>query len=193
MKYSEINKRYTEIVAEYMNKGYTINTASMSGSQGEIAKIDLTDGTEIIRIVISTFVKYNDLHSEGIEIIVGRTTDKAKPHSNNKDYTVWNNHLEIICEERFYQIGSYGTDFYGNEEEAKRASQIKHERWALRREDNSRTELKNEKAIEIAKNIIRTKFGYNRINTPEIKITKCKFEDRIGYIVRYRNNTYKLK
>ena len=55
MKFADINKRYTEIVNEYIAKGYTINTATMSGSQGEIAKIDFTDGTEIIRIRVASF------------------------------------------------------------------------------------------------------------------------------------------
>lgn len=31
MKYAEINKRYTEIVSEYMAAGYTLNTATMTG------------------------------------------------------------------------------------------------------------------------------------------------------------------
>lgn len=35
MKYIDINKRYTEIVTEYMARGYIINTRTMSGSQGE--------------------------------------------------------------------------------------------------------------------------------------------------------------
>ena len=42
MKYAEINKRYTEIVSEYISKGYILNTATMAGSQGEIASVDLT-------------------------------------------------------------------------------------------------------------------------------------------------------
>lgn len=52
MKYADINRRFTEIVAEWLAKGYSINTASMSGSQGETAKIDLTDGKEIVRILV---------------------------------------------------------------------------------------------------------------------------------------------
>ena len=31
MKYADINKRYTESVAEYISKVYAINTATMSG------------------------------------------------------------------------------------------------------------------------------------------------------------------
>lgn len=192
MKYREINKRYTEIVTAYMNKGYTINTASMSGTQGEIAKIDLTDGTEIIRILIGCFHDFDDCGTEGIEILVGKVTEDVKPHSNADRKTIWNDHLEIIHQERFYQIGTYGSDFYGSKEEAERAATIRSERWKLHRKDNPPIELKNEKAIEIAEKIIRTKFNYKRINISEIKITKCKIRDRIGYIVSYHNRTYRL-
>lgn len=55
MKYADINKRYTEIVSEYMAAGYTLNSSTMSGSQGEIASIDLTDGKAIIRVLVSRF------------------------------------------------------------------------------------------------------------------------------------------
>ena len=50
MKYADINKRYTETVSEYLARGYTINTRTMTGSQGDYAHIDLTDGTEVVRI-----------------------------------------------------------------------------------------------------------------------------------------------
>lgn len=194
MKYSEINKRYTEIVTEYMNKGYTINTASMSGSQGEIAKIDLTDGAEIIRILIGSFHEYNDWGTEGIEILVGKVTDDVKPNSNNHMSTIWNDHLEIIHQERFYQIGTYGTDFYGSKEEAERANKIRSERWKFRRRNGAEfTQFNSKKAIEIAEKIIRTKMNYKRINISEIKITKCIAKDVIYYAVSYHNGTYRLK
>ena len=44
MKYIDINQRFTAKVAEYIAKGYTINTATMSGSQGEVAHVDLARG-----------------------------------------------------------------------------------------------------------------------------------------------------
>lgn len=48
MNYTDINKRYTAVVAEYLTNGYIINSRSMCGSQGDYAHIDLTDGTEVI-------------------------------------------------------------------------------------------------------------------------------------------------
>ena len=187
MKYIDINKRYSEIVAEYISKGYTINTASMSGSQGEIAKIDLTDGNEIIRISVSTFVEYRRV-TEGYEIIVGRYTEgETKPHNSDRMYsTIWNSKPEIIYSERFYKIDRYG-DFLGTEEEAIHANAVRSERYNNRK-DVTPTPAPSKKAIEIAKRIIRRKFGYNRINTSEVKI----FKGESGYIVSYHGKRYIL-
>ena len=47
MKFIDINRKFTAAVSSYMAQGYYINAASMSGSQGEIAHIDLTDGKQM--------------------------------------------------------------------------------------------------------------------------------------------------
>ena len=44
MKFADINKVFTAEVNKYLERGYHFNTATMRGSQGEIAHIDLTDG-----------------------------------------------------------------------------------------------------------------------------------------------------
>lgn len=104
MKVKEINKRYTEIVMEYMTNGYYFNTTTMNGSQGEIAHTDLTDGETIIRIVMDNFRDWES-QTEGIEIIVGKCTDESvKPNCKNGHNTIWNNRLEVIRSEKFYQV-----------------------------------------------------------------------------------------
>ena len=55
MTYADINKMFTAEASKYLARGYHFNTASMSGSQGETAKVDLTNGTEIIRVLLRTF------------------------------------------------------------------------------------------------------------------------------------------
>ena len=105
MKYADINRRFTEIVAEWLAKGYSINTASMSGSQGETAKIDLTDGKEIVRILVDRFSDYA-ANVEGVEIIVGKALDAdVRPNNNDNWATLWNNRLEVLQQERFFKIG----------------------------------------------------------------------------------------
>lgn len=42
MKYIDINRKFTAAVSSYMMQGYTLNSSTMGGSQGEVAHIDLT-------------------------------------------------------------------------------------------------------------------------------------------------------
>jgi hypothetical protein len=116
MKYADINKRFSEIVAEHLTSGYIINTASMYGFQGETGKIDLTDGKDIIRIMVIDFCNvlqtdYKLRVATGTEIVVGKCTDDVKPHCPKYKKTIWNNHLEVLRREQFYLLtdGVYGT------------------------------------------------------------------------------------
>ena len=74
MTYADINKMFTAEVSKYLARGYHFNTASMSGSQGETAKVDLTNGTEIIRVLLRTFSDGWD--KQGTELFVGRVARK---------------------------------------------------------------------------------------------------------------------
>ena len=132
MKYEGINKRFTDTVAEWMAKGYHINTASMGGSQGEIAHLDLTDGKEIIRIVLESLTEWDEhMIYEGLELKVGRCTDCVTPDSGSTWGTVWNNRLEILSSERYYQIGCgkrNGEKWYGTREDAETQTRIHRQR-----------------------------------------------------------------
>lgn len=190
MKYADINKRYTEIVAEYIAKGYTINTASMSGSQGERAHVDLTDGKEIIRVVLVGFHIWKGCDLEGFKIIAGRCTDSVKPN-DHRDWnaTIWNDNLNVHHMEIFYAIGrtNNAADYYGTIEEAEQAYKIRLERYTRRNTVTRYTP--NAKAMEIAVRIVRDKLGYKRINAADVKLDKYKGK----YAVSYRGKTYTLR
>ena len=53
MKKQDIRNAYTQKVTELLNQGYTIFPDTMNGSQGEIAHIDLTNGSEILRVLLT--------------------------------------------------------------------------------------------------------------------------------------------
>ena len=53
MKKQDIRNIYTQKVTELLNQGYTIFPDTMNGSQGEIAHIDLTNGSEILRVLLT--------------------------------------------------------------------------------------------------------------------------------------------
>ena len=95
INYADISREFTAAVAEYMAKGYTINTGTMDGNQGEIAHVDLTNGKEIIRVVLMyNFIPWPE---KEYTIIVGRARPNAVPNLRmNEADTIWNNELEVL-------------------------------------------------------------------------------------------------
>ena len=103
MKFAEINAIFTAKVAEYIAQGYTINTNTMAGHQGEIGKVDLRKGEKVIRVLLDT----EHCHfREAVVLIVGRNTDEhiAKSTERSWNETIWNNRLEIIEKRTFWQM-----------------------------------------------------------------------------------------
>lgn len=188
MKFADINKKFSEVVADYMAKGYTINTATMSGSQGEVAKVDFTDGKVIIRVLLKSFSDWRN-DTEGYEIIVGKNTDKVKIHDADRlGNTIWNEHLEVIATIRFYQIGRYGTDCFGTEEEAKAATEIRQARWIAKR-TSSKSEDITDKAMAIAKKYIRRQIGIKRVYDSKVKVARKDGQ----YVITYCDKSYRLR
>lgn len=149
MEFKEINQKFTEVIGAYINLGYRFNLSTMSGTEGEIAKADMTDGERIVRVVLSRFSCFEeDWNLEGVEIIVGEVTDKAIPDSSdNFRNTVWNDHLKVIASKRFYQIGNEnrnGEKFFGTKEEAIKAAEKKYDRWASNHERTCKHALPEE-------------------------------------------------
>ena len=94
--------------------------------------MDLTDGKEILRVLVTRFNDWGDHCTyDGIDIIVGRAGDRdmVSPHEDDV-HTLWSNHLEVLRQERFYQVGeSYrGGKFYGAQEDAETAYEIRMKR-----------------------------------------------------------------
>lgn len=93
--YTDINREFSTAVAEYMSKGYIINTGTMNGSQGEVSHVDLTNGSEIIRVVL--MYNFASWPAKEYTIIVGKANPNVIPNlRTNEAETVWNSELEII-------------------------------------------------------------------------------------------------
>lgn len=189
MKYADINKRFTAIVADYMAKGYTINTRTMNGSQGEYAHIDFTNGTEVIRTLVDSFHEWSDYSLDGLEIIAGRADSSVIPNSESDCRTLWNNKLDIISRERFYEIGAsrHHGKFYGSREDALAAQQLRFQRYVAK-DQNSRPEDITAKAMEIAKSVIRREFRIKRICEADVTVSKYNGT----YAVKYKGKSYRL-
>lgn len=102
MKYIEINRKFTEAVSNYMMQGYTINTNTMRNHGREIAAIDLTNGSEIIRVLLTTDL--DDDFREFYELRIGKvkTADQIAPNSSKTSQVIFNNNLEVISSENMY-------------------------------------------------------------------------------------------
>ena len=161
MKFIDINREFTAAANSYMAQGYYINAGTMGGSQGEVAHIDLTNGTEIIRVLLTTFNNY--LGTEGVELIVGRVKDDIKPNQEDRWNTVWNERLEVISNKKFYRLNNRAQDgFYGTEEEANAAEEKRFDRYKSRRSNDSALDVTT-KAAPMVKKYIHEKFGVRRV------------------------------
>lgn len=192
MFYKDINAKSTAKVAELIARGYTINTATMSGSQGEISKVDLTDGKEVIRVLLDRFSGY--AFGEGLEIKVGKVSAREGVIPNAVSglcaRTIWNDRLEIISSETYYQVGSRsrnGSTYYGTEEEANEARKKQLERYKARDLDETRELPESAKQIALAYIRRQPKCGRKKISDI----------DRVyhygnGYIISCNNTAYRI-
>ena len=133
MNQNDINRAFTEKVAELLGRGYQIHPGTMGGSQGEIAHIDLYKDDEIIRVLLDRTIGRGE-KPDGVRLIVGRNTDRIRMNCFDKlGNTIWNNRLEILSEIEFCQIG----ENYYTDAETGRAIQEKRRRAPAKRVDES--------------------------------------------------------
>jgi len=69
---NDIRTLYTQKVTELLAQGYQINPETMGGSQGEMAHIDLTNGSEVLRVLIETRGSFGEAYGDLLTIRVGK-------------------------------------------------------------------------------------------------------------------------
>ena len=133
MTKNDIRSIYTQKVTELLAQGYQIHPETMSGSQGEMAHIDLTNGSEILRVLIETHGGYGDSYGDLLTIRVGRCTEPITSHW----HIIWNNKLETLSEIKLAKISE---TFYTTPEEGMQMAELRWKRWCDRK-CNDRKEL----------------------------------------------------
>lgn len=132
MKSSEINAIFAQKVTEYLTAGYTINTNTMNGSQGEISKIDFRNDNEVIRVLLTQETIWGEHFrtSDAIVLTIGRCTDERVINEKGfgRNAIIWNERLEVIEKRIFFQIGRRNSDWYLEEKEAEAAINKHYER-----------------------------------------------------------------
>ena len=112
MKYAEINKLYTEAIANYLKQGYVINTSTQSGTySNEIAHCDLTSGDDLVRVVLMNFYDENfrpSVAGISLQVLVMRldrpTLKDFKPNQKHGTYDLWNENSIVVDRKDWYCI-----------------------------------------------------------------------------------------
>ncbi len=167
MNQNDVNRLFTEKVAELLAQGFQINAGTMGGSQGEIAHIDLRKGDEILRVYMEHICDYGKGYNGYMVIRVGRNTDPVGYRW--MDDTIWNNHLEILSEIKLAKITD---DYFTTPEKGAAAAKKRLQHWKSH-EYPSRRELTGDAFKSIALKYVRKQ--------PRMK--SCRLED-ITKVVR---------
>lgn len=112
---ADVEKRYSDIIANYFAEGWVVNAQTMDGSQGEKAKIHLrSKDNNIIR----------NIHLERETEYAGKSYDKlviyVEDYENNRDdyeqiysnnlisgwTTIWNGNGKLVLKEEYFLIKS---------------------------------------------------------------------------------------
>lgn len=196
MKSTEINAIYATKVTEFLSSGYQINTNTMNGSQGEIAKIDFRKGNEVVRVMLNqeTIWGENFRTAEAIVLTVGRCDDERVINSRGfgRDAIIWNERLDVIEKRVFYKIGSRrDSDWYLEGKEGEAAMETYYNRlytrYDLERIDEARIRSKDITSDEVRKILIpavRRHLGKPNMKMNRIeKVTRSWNDNRFEYIV----------
>lgn len=134
MKFTDVNKRYSEIISDYLANGYIIDSRSMGRSieSEELAKIDLTNGEELIRIALE---ELHDGSLDGVQLMVYKL---EYPGSSKREYGSFATEgsyrkILLVNYERFYNLCAWNRDpqryFFGTKrEEAEQAAEVRRTR-----------------------------------------------------------------
>ena len=190
MRFADINEMFTETVRGYIEKGYVFNSATMSGHQGEIAKVDLTDGKEIVRVVLNKgcdvgVVRGFHCSLDVVSLVVGRCSDNVKPNISNGWAIIWNDKLEVISKVDWYQIGN--KYWYTTKENAEKQRDVMLDRHLIRYVDDD--VVFGDEAKKAVLPFVRRQSGCRTAKISDIeKVYKClnSWTGKNEYVVEAR-------
>ena len=201
MKKQDIRRIYTQKVTELLAQGYTIYPDTMNGSQGEIAHIDLTDGNEIIRVLLEKTHACPDSYDDEdaywgdvIRLTVGRAAPDTRVGSN-WDGTIWNNRLEPIFQIEWADVTGYhrSSEWYTDLEEGRRIQKLQRARSRNHRDFRNYTTTELGDAYKSA--ALRWVQKQPRMKTCRLedieKVTKVSRSDRVLYEITARGKTFR--
>lgn len=175
----DINELFTKVVQKYLAQGLSVNLNTMSGSQGEIAKVDLTDGEHIYRIRIEKehhFEKHIDILRLEVRLYEANN-DKI----DDSFHTLWNSQGQLIENINFYELDGRGyADVYTIDE--KFADECEEKRFQRFRATHPQRKPLNVDNKRVCRNIVNNHKGYKSVRPAEIKkVARHKFGYKIEF------------
>lgn len=191
MKYSDINKKFTEIVSGYIARGYTINTQSMGGSQGEVCRMDLTLGDELIRVWISDVSNTwspGDWNGYIVRIHVGKWKLLSKMSG---ECIVWYRDIDIINEYTYYVIDRNNW-YVESLEEALELQEKRKKRFYNNLYSPQSKTYTDDAHKDIAARYLRRKHGYKRISRDKISVVKGNTPTYDKFTIHYNHSVFHI-
>ena len=197
MKKTTVERMYTAKVAELLNQGWHIHTSTMPGHQGEVAHVDLTNGSEIRRALLCREMTWGrsgaDFYGHKIIITVGKNTDRIWPGWNS---TLWNNRVEVCSQIELAEIQEpdryHPEGWYTDMATAQDIQRIRNERREARR-------IPTEKVLGTAFKSIALRWVRKQ---PRMKTTKLEDITKVarytsrdgstGFKIEAKGNTFTL-
>lgn len=189
MRYAEINQMFTYVVTDYLIDGWTINTTTMSGSQGEVAKVDFTDGKRIARVALEK--KYDsEMCVDYYAITASVTNDDCNVVPNKmRSNTLWNRDLVEVSVQRFYRASIMSdVDWFVSREEALE----NNSKWRDRQLQKLHAMQDKDitfKAAGIVLGYVRRQKGCKTAKKNDIKVSKSSGH----YVIRYKAHKWVLR
>lgn len=122
MKMHDVRNLFTEQVTRFIAQGYQIYPDTMGGSQGEIAHVDLSNGTMLLRVLLQDDHRGEELYDGMLVITVGLYTESL---DNDPRPAIWNHRLAPIYDLRLARITP---DWYTTVDESKAAATLRYTR-----------------------------------------------------------------
>jgi len=179
---NEIRTAFTNKVNEYLAKGMEINVGTMSGTSGEISRIDVTDGKYIYRIKLDRdYMKVAendyDFRTHTVNLTVEKFENKRAP-ALDTFAILWGGEGELVEEKIWYSIDDRKA-FVDTIENAKRHIELREARLQARR--NDRREVVTDPArLALIYKLVKKQRGY--ATTPKKNILKVTREGNRYYV-----------
>jgi hypothetical protein len=181
----DVNKAYSDVIANYLNDGWVVFAPTMSGSQGEIAFVDLQKDDGIVRVRLEKNHGYGS-NIKSIELIVG-----YYEYTNNFGYnmcndTLWNDKGKVIYKKVFYDVSKEYKAFTLDKDFAYECSCKHYHRFYDDKFESYLIPLSKENKIKVY-NYVKTLKGYKSIRVNDI-VDVVRNETR--YIIHVDNREY---